>query len=910
MAERGRQEGEGRSFDIRNVRRDVRADLADELAFHFEQTIEELIRAGWSPVEARAEAQRRFGDQQRYVTELVRTDRRTARGEALRRRLQDGWSAWKIVLRGLGRSPGFAVTAVLTLALGIGANATMFGIVDRLLLRPPDHVVNAERVRRLFVRREWRPGDLIVDNTLSYPDVEDWEGARTIRSLAAYSSWGEVTMGRGPGSIRVRAALAQAAFFPTLGVQPALGRFYTRDEDRVGGPTVAVLGYELWQSAFGGDPGVVGRTIELGGEAFDIVGVAPQRFTGMELRRVDLWLPLEKYGFEVMGNASDSRNDWWVNAVARLADTVSVARVEAELTALHRAGRADAGGSYDPEASIVAVSSIVARGPEGESGGPGSVARVSVWLAGVSLVVLLIACANVANLFLARASQRRRELAVRVSLGIPRERLAFMVLGESLLLAVFAAFAAMALATWGGAVVRRTLLPDVDWSGVGWDPRVGLATLGVTLLAGVLAGVAPAMSATRTDVIEGLRAGDGRSSLGRSRVRTALLVLQPGLSVLLLVGAGLFVRSLSAVRGIDLGFDPDGLYTVRLEADEGGNPLPSATSPLADLYERAQERAGALPVVDQAALAFSMPFRDSWSAEFRAPGLDSLPHFPGGGPYLNAVSPQFLSTMGLEVRRGRGIEDSDAEGTLPVMVVNEYLASRLWPDQDPIGRCVLIGRDAETCTTVVGVVENAHRQGLIEPDEALYYLPLAQHLNDYPPRTLFVRVRPGAADVQQSLRRELEGFDSRIRFAAVRGYREILDPQARAWQLGATLFTLFGALALVVAAVGIYSVFAFDVTRRVPEIGIRGALGATPGWIVRLVLADVARVAGTGLVLGLVVALLLAPRLAPLLYAVPARDPVVLASVTVVLCLVALAAGAVPAWRATRVEPTVALRAE
>lgn len=904
MSVRGKGPERRSAFDLRNLRRDVDRDLDAELDFHFEQTIDALIEAGWAPAEARAEAARRFGDRARYVSRLRRTDRGTVRAQAGRRFLGDTLQSLRVLVRGLRRAPAFALTAALTLALGIGANATMFGIVDRLLLRAPDHVDAPDQVKRVLVGRRWMDGDERLGDAHAWPDIQDWTSARTIQALAAWTPWGDVTIGRDQDVTRARAALAQAEFFPLLGVRPERGRFFATDEDRIGGPQVAVLGHAFWVESFGADPEAVGRTLAVGGRPFTVIGVAPPGFGGLELARVDLWLPLEKFGFEIAGNATDSRNDWWLNAVVRMADGVSVEQVETELTALHRAGRLQANPSYDPSARVVAASVIAARGPEGSTP-----ATVSAWLVGVSLIVLLIACANVANLFLARGAQRRREIAVRLSLGVSRLRLAAQVLVESLLLASLAAVMATALAVWGGAAVRRLLLPDVDW-GSGLDGRIALVTLAVTLAAGLAAGLVPALTATRVDVQDALRGAELRVSGRRGRLRTGLLVLQPALCVVLLVGSGLFVRSLRAVQGIDLGFDPRNLYAVILERTDQTAPLDRPDEPTRPLYESARERAVRLPGVQSAAAAFSMPFRDSWAAEFRVPGLDSLPDFPTGGPYLNAVSPTYFATMGLEVRRGRGLESGDRSGSMPVMVVSEYLAAQLWPGEDPLGRCAWVGK-SETCTTVVGVVEDAHRQRMVEEDaEALYYLPSAQHDDDFPPRLLLVRANGDPAAVRAALRSELEGLDSRVRYAAVRAYDDILGAQARAWTLGATMFTLFGLLALLVAAVGIYSVYAFEVARRTPEIGIRSALGATRTWIVRLVLSDVGRVAGIGLALGLVGALLAAPRLAPLLYGVSPRDPLVLVGVALVLGAVALAAGAIPAWRATRVDPNVALRAE
>ncbi len=884
----------GRAFDIRNFRARVDQDLADELEFHFEATIEDLVRSGFSPEEAEAEALRRFGDRDRHLENLRVAYRGAVRRRVWRERTIDLVRGIALVLRGLRRSPGFTIAAVATLALGIGANATMFGIVDRLLLRAPDHVDRPDDVGRVFVQREARPGTIFTGATHTYPDIRDWDAAATLAGLATYQNWGELTLGRGPGARRVAATVADARLFPVLGARPALGRFYSEVEDRRGGPPVAVLGHELWTTAFGADREVLGRVIELDGRSLTVIGIAPPGFTGAELRRTDVWLPLLSVGVEISETNLESRGDWWLRAIVRLTAGATRETAAAELTTLHRAGRAQDTQSYDPEARVIIAPLIAARGPDGSTE-----ASVSLWLSGVALVVLLIACANVANLFLARGTRRARENAVRLSLGAPTSRLLGGVLMESAVIAALAAVAATLLSMFAGDLARRVLLPGIHWTGSGIDGRVGLVTVAVALAAGMLAGVAPAWHSVRTEVAGVLRGADGRSTTRRSLLLNTLLVVQPALSVVLLVGAGLFVRSLSEVRGIDLGFEPESLYLVSVESD-------TRTS---ELLERAIPRLEGLPVVERAAAAFGTPFRNSWSERFGVPDRDSLPDLEGGGPYLNAVTEGFLPTLGIEIVAGRGIESGDGAGQPRVAVLGRYLAERLWPGESPLGRCVTVGA-TDACTTVVGVAEDAHRQSLIEGPEALYYVPLAQHRAELPARALFVRASDEAVDLRATLRSELEGLDAGVRYAAVVPYRDLIDPQARAWTLGATLFSAFGLLAVLVAALGIYSVLAFDVSRRVSEIGIRGALGASGARIAGLVLRDVGFVACVGLALGVGAALLAAPLVEPLLHGVSARDPVVLATVVLALVTVTVCAGLVPAWRATRVDPNVALRAE
>jgi len=439
-------------------------------------------------------------------------------------------------------------------------------------------------------------------------------------------------------------------------------------------------------------------------------------------------------------------------------------------------------------------------------------------------------------------------------------------------------------------------------------------TVATAVLAGLLAGVGPAAQATRADLSGDLAMGAGASSGGRSRTRAVLTVAQAALSVVLLVGAGLFVRSVGQVRGLDLGLDTDRLAMATLEFSTSGIfPAMQSDSVTTDadrnaIYTDAMDRMRALPGVDAVA-GTNSPFQWAFADELKVPGIDSLPQLPGGGPYYQEVTPEYLYTVGLRITRGRDLQESDGAGGEPVAVVSETMARTLWPEDDPLGKCLMVGDDPQGCTTVVGVAEDASRGELQDEPYMAYYMPLAQH-DDQRMNAFYIRTSGDPADIAAAAAPVLRSFDPRVRFASVRPLREILEPQAKAWTLGATMFTMFGLLAVVVAAIGLYGVLAFDVAQRTRELGIRTALGAERGRLLRGVVSRGLRLGGAGVALGLAVALGAGPYAADLLFQVSPRDPRVLAGVAVILLAVSAAASFLPGLRATRVDALEALRAE
>ncbi|MDQ3606189.1 MAG: ABC transporter permease, partial [Gemmatimonadota bacterium] len=740
--------------------RSVERDLDDELAFHYEQTVEELVRQGMPRHDAEVKAKRRFGDERHWRREMEKLDRRAETS----RLWGMGWQDARYAFRRMGRAPGFTAAVVLTFALGIGANATMFGIIDRLLLRPPAHIVEPESVQRL-VAEYLSPvtGTQEIDRVMAYPDYLDFSRAASFSSVAGYSGR-RLTVGEGEGARQLDATLATANFFSLLGVRPALGRFFGPEEDAVGAEGVAVISWALWREQYGEDPSVLGASLDFGYGPYTIVGVAPRNFTGVDLERVDVWLPLHTALSQMLGGAAweqrtTSRNFYWLAAVGRLAPGVAAEAAMAETTTLYRSGRAEL-REDDParSAQVLATPLIAARGPLASSE-----ASVAKWLAGVSLIVLLIACANVANLLLARAVRQRREIGVRLALGISRRRLLAQMLTESLMLALLGGAAALLVTHWGGNLVRTVLLPDIAWGDSAVDTRALGVVLVLALVVGVAAGLVPALQSSRPNLVSALKSGGRGASARGSRTRNALTILQAALSVVLLVGAGLFVRSLQRVEALDLGMRTEGVLMVRPVFAPGVTEEQQTT-----FYRNAQERLNALPGVAHAAASVGVPFRTVITTSVEVPGLDSLPPIGGGVPFAYAVGSEYFAALGLRTSRGRGILPTDVEGAPRVAVVNETMARAVWPDEPALGKCIIIGvpegEPPPPCTEVVGVVGDVRRTDLIEAPAMQFYVPLAQNVIREAPHALLVRAVGDPAPLIPVIQRELVGLGPEVRF--------------------------------------------------------------------------------------------------------------------------------------------------
>ena len=893
--------------------RAIDRQVDDEIRFHIEERTEQLVAAGLSPREARLSAERMFGDMDRtrhfLRASTRRREGRMQRTERLARIAQDA----RYAFRQMRRERGFTVVAVLTLAIGIAANAIMFGVVDRLLLRPPAHVRDADRVARVLVTR-WVRGTDELGAEVSYRRfVEMRNAVRDVVDLAAMGT-GHTMIGRASDTERVVGGFASQNFFPLTGVRPALGRFFTPDEDRPPeGTRVAVLGHGLWMRRFGGDPDVLGQSLRVGSADFTIVGVAPPDFAGLGLQPVDVWVPATTIRTEMDWLQPDwwnTHNFTWATMVARLRPGATPEQATAALTTALAHSVAVEGTEFPqrawpkeaspPRAELAPL--LSARGPN-----PSEIARISIWLAGVAAVVLLIACANVANLLLVRGLQRRREIAVRLALGAGRGRLLGQLLVESLILAALGGAAGLLLAHWAGSAIRGILMPSAAWTGALHDPRVLAFTAAATLATGLLAGLVPALQSSRPDLTSALKTGTREGGGRASSLRGVLLVAQAALAVVLLVGAGLFVRSLHNIRTADLGIDAARLVIAEVEYRGAEPPTVEGraahNATLLDALRRT-------PGVESATTSLSVPFNMSTSTSLATVHSDSAQ--TQGRFLMNGVGPDYFRTMGMQVVRGRPLTNEDRAGSPNVVVVTESMAAALWPGENPLGQCLRVGGTKSPCSEVVGIARNAVHDDLTGIGETMqYWFPESQRQgNSGGVNAFFARVRgePDAtvASVRAAMQEHLSG-DASVR---VRAFGELIEPQQRPWRLGATMFSAFGLLALLIAAIGLYGVIAYQVGQRTHEIGVRMALGARSGDLTRMVLWEGLRLTMIGLALGAAVALAAGRWVAPLLFGVSPFDPAVYAGVIATLSVVAIVACLVPAMRAAGVDPSSALRAD
>ena len=810
------------------------------------------------------------------------------------------WQDLRFGGRTLARNPGFTAVAVVTLALGIGANAAIFSVVNAVLLRP---LPWSEPDRAVMIWSKW----ISFDKTwVATGEVVDYRRrTQTLSEVAAWSE-GQVNLTGGDAEPeRVDAASVTANTFSTLGATPMLGRTFTAKEDVPNGPNVAVLGFGLWHRRFASDPSIVGRSILINGTPFEVLGVMPPEFVlptdFQNTEPSEIWTPQQ------LDPASMDHGSHGLYAAGRLKPGATVRQAADELHGIAQAMTKE--GLYPVQMQFDTVVLSLTDEVVGN-------VRRAIWLLfGAVAFLLLIACANVANLLLARAEARQREIAVRSALGAGRLRVLRQLMTESVVLASVSAAAGLGLAYAGVRLLawwNPESIPRV--SGVAVDLRVLLFTAAVALLTSMLFSLAPALRALRLDLTDSLKDGGQSVSSGGSRqqFRNALVVAEMALAVVLLIGAGLMLRSLWSLQRVPLGLDPTNVLTMRVALPQTSYP---STEQVVSFYQRIVDRVRQLPGVRAAGAARSLPL-GSTIGDF---GLVVEGYVPPAGTSAKGdwqiVTDGYLEAMGERVVRGRGITAADAPTSMLVALINEEMGRRYWSGRDPIGGRIKVGGNPNRpWVTVVGIVADVKHNGLTAPVKEKFYVPHTQwdKATGFPIRgmTLVVKTTGDPAAQAATVRQEVRAMDATLPVADVRTMTDVLGATLSAPRFTGMLLGIFAGLALVLSAIGIFGVLSYLVSRRTREIGIRVAIGAGRGEVLRLVLQQGLVLALVGVVIGMAVAASLTRLMRGLLHGVTPGDPLTFAFVGIALSLVAILASAVPAWRATRVNPVAALKTE
>jgi len=860
----------------------VERALDDEMRAHLAMLVDEKIATGLSPEQARRSALIEFGGVDQ-VKEQVRDVR-------IGMRIEQVWLDVRYAARTLRKNPGFTAIVVITLALGIGVNTAIFSLVDGILLRPlpfeqPDRLVRLVQSQRQIGLESWNLSQA------TFTSLRD--NNHSLQAVAAYSTSGANLTGDGDPE-RVSIGTVSADFFKVLGLQPALGRTFHAGEDTPGNNGVCVISFGFWQRRFAGDPNIIGNSLNLSSTPIEVVGVMPAGFS-FPRPEIEIWIPLA---------LNPTRTaPYFLKAIARLAPGVSPSEAETETTGVlwnYARQHPDTSENRVPLDQGSALKTIVTPLKEVMVGSTQK--PLLILLCAVGLV-LLIACANVANLLLARATSRVREIAVRFALGATPSRVARQLLTESLVLALIGGAGGVMLAWLGVRMLGRMPTdgsPRIE--AVTVDGRVLAFTAGLAVLTGLLFGLMPALRAYRMGMVAAMHEG-GRGGTASRRSNSALVAAQFALSFVLLIGAGLLLKSFQRLQSVELGFNPEKLLTmvVSLPARKYSKPEQSI-----QFCDNLIDRLRSLPGVRAAGLTTNIPFvgddnTDNFIVEGRDPGGE------GVQVQLLAMTPGHLQAMGIPLLRGRDFLETDKSDSQPVAIVDETLALMYWPDGDAIGKRVETTGDMQWMT-IVGVVGGIKQDGFAEKLQPHIYAPLAQSPTLV--AKLVVRTDGAATPTIAAIRSAVSGLDPDIPVYSIRSMNDVMARTLNSQRLTNLLLTSFSVLALVLAAVGIYGTMSLYVGSRKNEFGIRLALGAQPRVLLRLVLREGILLIAAGIGIGVGGALLLTRAMASLLFEVSPTDPLVFTGVPLLLVSVALAACFVPARRASRVDPMVALRCE
>ena len=821
------------------------------------------------------------------------------------------WQDIRYAVRILIKNPGFSAIAILSLALGIGANTTIFTVVNAILLHP----LPVKDISRLVEVDTVDTKTLVTTaNTtklpMSYPNCQDYAKENQVFSgLSCIVGPLPLTWSGGAEPKQVLGQMVTANYFNVLGLTPVRGRFFLPDEDtKPGGNNVAVLSYSLWVNKFGSDPNIVGKTLTLNATPFTVIGVGPRGFKGTFVfgGAEEVWIPVSMYPQVLAGFFKDNFNDrrfLTAGVIARLKDGVSMSAAEASLKTI--ASQLEKAFPKDNASRSVALTPLAdaAVGVNNRS----QLVLAGGLMMGIVGLVLLIACVNVANLLLAQAARREKEMGLRAALGAGRRRVIRQLLTESLVLAVLSGIVGMAIAYGGRAVLwsfRPPFILDGDLD-IAFDSHVLFFTLSVSLLTAVLTGLAPALKVTQPNLIEVLKVGGrgGSVSWARNRFRSLLVVTEIALALVALVGAGLFVRSMQNAQRVDPGFESRNLFVFAFDL----GALHFDEDHAQQYFRAAIERAEASPGVAAATIAANFPLGGGLGRTVFPEGQDEASGYRGTLTTLNDISPNFFKTLRIPLLSGREFTDSDRKDTAQVAIVNEAMAKQFWPNENALGKRFHFFGETDL-REVVGIVRNTVVNAIGEEPQPLAYLPLTQDFS--PAVTMQVRTSGKPEPVIATVRTHVQSLDTNVALTNWNTIGELLDQGLWAPRMGAALLAVFGGVALILAVVGVYGVLSYSVTQQTSEIGIRMAMGATTSNVSRLVVKQGMRLAIMGLVLGLVVAFAAMRLLSSLLFGVSPHDPLIFGGVALILATAAVLACYIPARRAANMDPLAALRYE
>src|SRR5215831_10329821 len=893
----------GRVADL-NLTPEREAEIVEELSQHLEDHYAESLTRGATPEEASCAALAELSESGLLTQELRRVERPAPRESVLlgsnRRNSMFGdiWQDMRYAVRTLGKNPGFAAIAVLTLGLGIGANTAIFSLINTALLRP----LPVERPDRLVTLSN--TPDYRMFPAFSYPNYKDFRDRNDVFSGLMGYRFAQLSLSHDGVNERLWGYLVTGNYFETLGVKAALGRVISADDDRsAGAHPVAVVSYKCWRQRFGGEPGVIGKNVVVNGRGYTIIGVAQPGFSGTEvIVEPEMWFPMAMQAqIEVGSQWLDDREWKTVSIMGRLNPGVGVRQAQTSLNSIAK----QLEGEF-PNINEGMRITLLSPGFVG-----GAMRGAIMGFAGLLMVVvgmaLLLACANLANLLLARATERRREIAVRLALGANRFRVMRQLLTESLLLAAGGGVLGFLMAVWLAKLTVAIKLPiDVPLATeLHVDVRVFAFASLVSFATGLLFGLLPAWQATKTDLSSALKNETSFGAPHRSRLKSGLIVLQVALSLVLLVGGGLMLRALRQAQTINLGYDPQRAveisFDLRLQGYDGAQGR--------EFQKRLLERARALPGVESAGIANVIPVDLHISSEpVYIEGEEPSRLASAPRALTSYTTPGYFKAMNTRLLRGRDFTEYDDDKAARVAVVNETFARRFWPGEDPIGKRFAMGRSESPKMEVVGVAQDGKYTGLNDNKWPFVYRPQWQYRVGA--TTLVVRAETDTQKALALVRRELEQLDPNMPIASARTLVERLSLPLLPARIVASALGGFGLVSLLLAVIGIYGVISYTVSSRTREIGVRMALGAQARDVLKLVMGQGMAMTLIGVALGLLAALGLTRLMKSVLFGVSATDPLTYAGVSALLTFVALLACYIPARRAARVDPMVALRSE